>query len=420
MRSDIDTILKTQNIDALWVMGAMKHNADMVYFTGTQEVKSADLFKLVGKPPVVYHATAMEREEAAKSGLETHAIDTTMPLEIYLKKNQGDFPAAMAERTKDILKEIGVTKGRIGISGTAPVHIAFSILDILEPLLPDVEFTSFLKDSAIQMARMTKETDEVARIRKMGQITICVVRKVADFLTSQKVKNNTLVGEDGKQITISIIKSRINLWLAELGAENPEETIFAIGRDAGIPHSGGNPEDKIELGKPIVFDIYPCEKGGGYFYDFTRTWCLGYAHENVQTLYNQVLTVHHQVTSSLEAGKPFKYFQEKTCKLFSDMGHVTIADKPETNEGYVHSIGHGLGLDIHEKPFSGITSSKDDILKPGVVFTIEPGLYYPSKNVGVRIEDTVYLNTNGTFEILADYPYDLVLPMKNNSDELKT
>jgi Xaa-Pro aminopeptidase len=79
-----------------------------------------------------------------------------------------------------------------------------------------------------------------------------------------------------------------------------------------------------------------------------------------------------------------------------------------------------IGLDIHEKPFSGITSSKDDILKPGVVFTIEPGLYYPSKNVGVRIEDTVYLNTNGTFEILADYPYDLVLPMKNNSDELKT
>ena len=419
MKSDIDAFLKAQNIDALWVMGAMKHNADMVYFTGTQEVKSADLFKLVGKPPVVYHATAMERGEAAKSGLETHAFDTAMPLETYLNKHQGDFTAAIAERYHDVFHEIGLTKGRVAISGTAPVHIAFSILTALKPLLPEVEFTSFLKDSAVQKARMTKETDEVERIRKMGQITTRVVGKAADFLTSQKVENNQLVGEDGKPITISSIKSRINLWLAELGAENPEETIFAIGRDAGIPHNTGNPEDVIELGKPIVFDIYPCEKGGAYFYDFTRTWCLGYAPEEVQKLHDQVASVFHHITGTLEAGKPFKFYQEKTCQLFSDMGHITIVDKPDTTEGYVHSIGHGLGLDVHENPFSGITASAGDILKPGVVFTIEPGLYYPSKDMGVRIEDTVYLNPKGQFEILADYPYDLVLPMKIKYDEPK-
>ena len=91
MRSDIDMLLKEEHIDALWVMGAMKNNADMVYFTGIQEVKNADLFKLSGKPPVVYHATAMEREEAAKSGLETHAFDTELPLEKYLKGHSGDL-----------------------------------------------------------------------------------------------------------------------------------------------------------------------------------------------------------------------------------------------------------------------------------------------------------------------------------------
>ena len=78
----------------------------------------------------------------------------------------------------------------------------------------------------------------------------------------------------------------------------------------------------------------------------------------------------------------------------------------------MHSIGHGLGLDIHENPFSGMTASHADILVPGSVFTIEPGLYYPSRNIGVRIEDTVYLNQQEEFEILADYPYDLVLPIK--------
>ena len=94
------------------------------------------------------------------------------------------------------------------------------------------------------------------------------------------------------------------------------------------------------------------------------------------------------------------------------MGHATIADRPDITEGYVHSIGHGLGLEVHENPFSGITSAESDVLKPGVVFTIEPGLYYPSKDMGIRIEDTVYLNPKGQFEIMADFPYDLVLPMK--------
>jgi Xaa-Pro aminopeptidase len=78
----------------------------------------------------------------------------------------------------------------------------------------------------------------------------------------------------------------------------------------------------------------------------------------------------------------------------------------------VHSIGHGLGLDVHENPFSGFSASEEDNLVPGSVFTVEPGLYYPSKNVGVRIEDTVYLNPQGKFEVLADFPYDLVLPAK--------
>jgi Xaa-Pro aminopeptidase len=413
MRSDLDLYLNEANIDALWVMGAMKNNADIVYFTGTQEVKNADLFKLIGRPPVVYHATAMEREEAAKSGLETHAFDTDMPLEGYLKKHAGDLTSAMAERYKNVFEEIGLSKGCVAVSGTAPLSTAFSILEILKTMIPEIEFTGILKDSAIQKARMTKELDEVERIRKMARTTTSVVGKVADYLISQRVENNHLVGENGEPVTISKVKSLINQWLAELGAENPEETIFSIGRDAGIPHNTGNPDDLIELGKPIVFDIYPCEKGGGYFYDFTRTWCLGYAPEEVQKLYNQVAAVFHQIIDSLEAGKHFKHYQEKTCQLFSAQGHPTVADKPDITEGYVHSIGHGLGLEVHENPFSGITSTEDDVLKTGVVFTIEPGLYYPSKGMGVRIEDTVYLNPEGQFEIMADFPYDLVLPMKN-------
>jgi len=412
MRSDLDLFLEEEHIDALWVMGAMKNNADMVYFTGIQEVRNADLIKLSGKPPVVYHATAMEREEAAKSGLETHAFDTELPLEEYIKKHSGDLTSAVADRYTDVFKKIGLSKGRIAVSGTTTLSAAYSIIENMKSMLPEIEFTGILKDSIIQKARMTKDPDEAERIRKMGKITTTVVKRVADYLTSQQVENNHLVEEKGNPVTISTVKGLINQWLSELGAENPEETIFSIGRDAGIPHDTGNPDDLIELGTPIVFDIYPCEKGGGYFYDFTRTWCLGFAPDDVQKLYDQVSSVFHLILGSLETGRQFKHFQDKTCQLFSEMGHATIADRPDITEGYVHSIGHGLGLEVHENPFSGITSAESDVLIPGVVFTIEPGLYYPSRNMGIRIEDTVYLNLEGQFEIMADFPYDLVLPMK--------
>ena len=87
-------------------------------------------------------------------------------------------------------------------------------------------------------------------------------------------------------------------------------------------------------------------------------------------------------------------------------------DEGVLTEGYVHSLGHGLGLNVHERPLSRHTLPDDHILKPGVVVTIEPGLYYPEKGMGVRIEDTYWVRPDGKIELLAEYPYDFVLEMK--------
>ena len=414
MRTYLDTLMKEQNIDALWIVGDMKHNADMVYFTGVHEVRQVDLFKRVGKLPLVYHFVDMEREEAEKSGLETHSYDAEKPLDKYLEDHHGDLEQAVAYRMRDVMVELGLSNSRISVSGSSSIHVTLNLIDRLRELLPDMELTTFARNSPIQQARLTKEADEMERIRKMGQITTQVVRRTADYLSSQNVKNDHLVDEEGKPIRIADVKSLINLWIAELGAENPEETIFAIGRDAGIPHSNGNPDDLLELGKPIVFDIFPCEKGGGYFYDFTRTWCLGYADDETFKLHQQVLEVHQKIIKALKPNSPLKDYQTLTCELFTEMGHNTVADQYNLTEGYVHSVSHGLGLDIHESPFSGISATERDILLPGVVFSVEPGLYYPSKGTGVRIEDSVFLNPEGKFEILADYDYELVLPVRRN------
>lgn len=411
MRTDLDFTMKHTGVDALWVNGNLFNNPDMVYLTGIHHVNQADLFKIRGKDPVLFHVVDMEREEALKSGLETTPYFAERPLSEYMQTAGGDLAGAMAVRIKEALEANGLTQGTVAISGQTDLAAQYAILEKLKGLMPEIRFTSFYKDSPFLTARMTKDTEEAAQIRAMGKLTTNVMGRVQAYMQSCPVKDEMLLKENGNPLTVGDVKSRINLWLAELGAENPEETIFSIGRDGGIPHSAGSAEDVIRLGQPIVFDIFPCQAGGGYFYDITRTWCLGYAPEEVKKLYEQVLAVHHTLIQKLEEGRHFRDYQEMTCEMFADGGHVTIADDHTTREGYLHSVGHGLGLNVHEKPFSGLTAAADDILQRGVVFTIEPGLYYPERGMGVRIEDTIYLNEQGQFEIMAEYPYDLVIPI---------
>jgi Xaa-Pro aminopeptidase len=267
-------------------------------------------------------------------------------------------------------------------------------------------------ETILLQAMATKDKDEVERMRQMGKITTEVVAQVADYLTSHEVEDVVLLKPDGRPLTIGDVKNQIRLWLAERGAEAPEGVIFAIGRDAGVPHSSGNPTDLLRLGQTIVFDIFPCEAGGGYFYDFTRTWCLGFATDEVQAAYEDVLAVYKQIMGELKADTPCHDYQVRTCELFEARGHPTLQSNPQTLEGYVHSLGHGLGLRVHELPRFGMAATDNDRLAPGVVVTIEPGLYYPERGFGIRLEDTIWVRPDGGMEVLADFPLDLVLPMK--------
>ena len=126
-----------------------------------------------------------------------------------------------------------------------------------------------------------------------------------------------------------------------------------------------------------------------------------------------VRQVYQKVTAELEIGAPFKNYQKRTCELFEEQGHPTVIQNPLTQEGYVHGLGHGVGLQIHERPFSRLTGDDSNRLEPGAVFTIEPGLYYPERGMGVRIEDTLLMRPDGVAEVLVEYPNDLVLPVKS-------
>ncbi len=410
MKADIDQLMHAAQVEAILVIGSAQHNPPMYYFTGSAHVSHATLVKRQNEEAVLFHAP-MERDEAAKTGLLTRNLNE-YPLHELLKQADGDMTHATVMRYQNMLADLGLTQGRVALYGRADASETFALFSALQKAMPDLEFVGLLDDSLLLQARATKSETEVARIREMGRITTQVVGQVADFLTSQKVKDGVLVKMDGEPLLIGEVKKKINLWLAELGAENPEGTIFAIGRDAGVPHSAGAPEDLLRTGQTIVFDIFPCETGGGYYYDFTRTWCLGYAPDDVQAVYEDVHAVYQQIMSELVVGEHCSVFQQRTCELFEARGHVTIHSNPQTQSGYVHSLGHGLGLDVHERPWFKRNASREDRLEPGSVVTIEPGLYYPERGMGVRLEDTVWVRPDGTMVVLADYSHDLVLPLK--------
>lgn len=409
MKSDIDRLMKDANLDGLLVIGPAGHNPYMTYFTGLVHVTRGYLLKMRDHSPVLFHGS-MERDEAASTGLQIKNLDDYDPLKL-LEEAGGDPIRARAMLLQRIFKEFDV-RGRVGLYGKTEIGPHYATLRLVGEALPDVELVGEASSrSVLTRARTTKDEAEVARIRKVGEITSTVVADVAGFLTSHQVKDGVLVDRQGEALTVGEVKRRINLWLAMRGAENPEGTIFAIGRDAGVPHSAGADDDLIPIGKPIVFDIYPCEAGGGYFHDFTRTWCLGYAPDEVQQVYEDVLDVFETVYQALKPNTPCRDYQVMTCELFEEKGHPTVLNNPKTKEGYVHSLAHGVGLAVHEGPyFSHVESNKDQLL-PGSVITHEPGLYYPDRELGVRIEDTVWVHPDGTLEILAEYSKDLVLKM---------
>jgi len=411
MKSDLPAMMKEHSLDALLVFGDALHNPAMVYFTGVVHVTEALLALRRGGQPLLF-CHAMEREEAAATGLQTRSI-TDYKFSELLKECNGNHELANARLYQRMLTDAGITAGRVAVFGQRDAGRAFGLISALGELLPNIEFVGEFGSSVLLEARATKDATEIERMRRIQKQTTEVVGQLADYLGRQRGVDGVLVDKDGQPVTVGAVKSKINLWLAERGLDNPHGTIFAPGAEGGVPHSMGSPEAVLRLGEPIVFDIFPVEAGGGYWADFTRTWCLGHASDAAQKLYDDVRFVYETIMSELKPDSQCSSYQARACELFQQRDHPTVAEDATTKVGFVHGLAHGLGLEVHERPAFGRDATPNDMLRRGSVVTIEPGLYYPERGLGMRIEDAVFIRPDGQPENLAEYPLDLVIPLKN-------
>lgn len=407
MKSDIDRLMQERELDALIVAGGEEYSVIRDYMTNGAHITRGLIIKKRGSEPVLI-ANAMEIEEAAASGLAVFT-DAELGLMDLLQKISDPLKLTVAF-WEQVLQHFGVHAGRIGLYGTGDLSYYIELSRQLEAACPQYRFVGEGPPTLFDVAFTTKDAGEIARLRSVAERTGAALEAVWAFISGHRLEGDTVVDAAGQPLTIGAVKRFIRRELLDRELEDTG-MIFAQGRDAGFPHSRGQDNMPLQAGQSIVFDLFPRELGGGYFHDMTRTWCINHAPEAVQRAYDDVMAAFDIAVETFAVGKATHLMQEAVLDFLEGRGHATQRSRPGTMDGYVHSLGHGVGLRIHEAPAMSHLM-KRDIFQVGNCVTIEPGLYYPDEGYGVRVEDLFIVSEAGELISLTPFRKDLVLPLK--------
>jgi len=202
----------------------------------------------------------------------------------------------------------------------------------------------------------------------------------------------------GEMLTSERLRSELRQFLMNKQC-SLDETIIACGQAAADPHDIGS--GPLRTDEPILLDIYPQHKSG-YWGDMSRTFVRGSPSSEFLEMYRTTREAFETALDVLAdgAGVTGAGVHNAVCDVFEQAGYPTIQDG-DVDEGFLHSTGHAIGLELHEPPRLVRGTEK---LAPGTVLTVEPGLY-DREHGGVRIEDMVVVQENG-YRNMNDYHYD--------------
>jgi Xaa-Pro aminopeptidase len=377
MFRDLDLLMQQRGIDAVLVPMHESMHPSFRWLSKGAKVTRGYAIKIAGRDPVLL-THPMERDEALATGLEVRLVH-----EFDYERIQRDaaHPAdAYAELFAAALRGLGAERS-VAIFGNVPVQLYVGVVEAMERRGWRIHRSN--GEDLIQLARKRKEPWEIDAIRSVGERTELVVDGVRAML------------RDWEKLTLGDLKRFVSSETARLGMFEDHETILSQGRDAGVPHSRGDAEAAVRPSLPIVLDIFPADKSSGYFFDLTRTFCVGDVPPVLARIHADVLEAFERARDAMRAGTKASSYQALVCDFFETRGYATIRSDPTTTSGYVHSLGHGVGLEIHEKPAFALLPSNEDMIEAGDILTIEPGLYFPEREIGVRIEDTFVVRDHG-------------------------
>ena len=292
-----------------------------------------------------------------------------------------DFEVQMTEKGRSAEQAVAELARNDGITciRTETNRISVDEFSKLRAALGE-EISCVSLEEAPQKLRQIKTPAEIMTIRKACNITADAFRAILP-----KIRE----GMTEKELQIEL-----DFTMLKLGADTTAfDTIVAAGEHGSLPHAiPGNRQ--IRNGDMITLDFGA--KVGNYCADMTRTVALGQPSEEMRRIYETVLRAQTMCEDALAAGK--KCFDiDKLARDYIDA------------RGYAgrfgHGLGHSVGIDIHEEP--RLNTVCQDILKAGIVITVEPGVYVPGVG-GVRIEDTCLVKENGC-EALTEADKQLII-----------
>lgn len=349
--------LTKQGLDAVLITSP-KHVYYLTgFFTDPHERFLGLIIPASGEPSLIVPALDREAAAAASSvpNIFTHT-DTQNPYDV-LKQT---LPAN--------LKQLGIEKSHMTVDRYEAVSEAVGAsryVDVEEPL---------------REMRLIKSADEVDRMKH-------AMRLVEDSLreTLKKVKPG---------VTEMELVAELEYQMKRLGAEGPSFTSMVLaGENSALPH--GKPGTRqVQEGEVLLFDIGV--EANGYVSDITRTFAVGEISEQLREIYETVLAANEAAIAQVRPGVTFAHLDKTARDVIAAKGY---------GEYFMHRLGHGLGMDVHEYP--SVHGENQEKLRAGMVFTIEPGIYVPGVG-GVRIEDDVLVTETGV-EVLTQFPKQLTV-----------
>lgn len=394
-RALFDSLAEAQ-CSALLVVASSSRDPDLAPFTGSARLGESFL---VGSRQTGLHLgylSAMEREEAASSGLSTldpRALDVLRADEEAASR--GEFWQRLLERAFEI---VGLRPGRIALAGHSANGPLYSALSGLQAS----GWNMVSGNEIVLRLRRSKSASELEEMRRVAEATCGALRLVATMLGASEPRDGEL-WYDGSRLRVGTLRAAVAVFFAEARLEQPDGNLIAPGEEGAVAHSTGSDDRTLRTGESLIVDLFP---RGRLFADCTRTFCVGEAPTRLRAAHQVVQAALVQARRDAQPGVRGWDLEVGVCEALQAAGHPTPLSAPTTTSGYVHGLGHGVGFEVHEYPHFRNKEGSEGILAAGDVVTLEPGLYYPEEGFATRLEDLVHLGAEGP-EILTSLPYDL-------------
>jgi Xaa-Pro aminopeptidase len=367
--------LDLTDADAYLMVSESAHSADMYYASG---FLAHDSFIYLNSKNEKLLISDMELGRAKKESRVKDVLPTSGFGIMEKLRALKDIDAAYNEMIVEFLRSENIK--RIAVPYNFPVYIA----DIMRRDGIDV----IPVKSPFRKMREVKNENEIKAIEKAHRAGEKALAEAISAIRNATVGNGVL-WYNNAPLTSEEIKYIIETSLLSGGFEAPD-TIVACGLGSADPHWQG--EGELRAGEPIVIDFVPRSKKERYYSDMTRTVVRGTPSDEIKDMYFAVRDAQQAAIKRIKAGITGNEVHNIVCDVLEARGYETARGKTGVfTEGFIHSTGHGVGLDIHEGP--NLSESGKE-LKEGTVVTVEPGLYY-KRTGGVRLEDVVVVTASG-------------------------